>query len=135
MTRHRINLTTTGNARALRSNLTDAEQMLWRAIRGKQLCDVRFRRQHPVGKYIADFACPDRMLIVELDGGQHQEQVVYDEARTGFLQAQGWTVLRFWNSEVLENLEGVLAVICETLSSPPPSQPSPLQGEGVSSTD
>jgi very-short-patch-repair endonuclease len=131
MTRHRINVTTTGNARALRTDMTDAERMLWQALRGKQLHDARFRRQHPVGKYIADFACPDEKLIVELDGGQHQEQVAYDEARTVFLRAQGWEVLRFWNNEVLENLEGVLAKIVEHLESPPPSQPSPLQGEGA----
>ena len=124
MTRHRINITTTGNARALRIDMTNAERMLWQAMRNRQLCDARFRRQHPVGKYIADFACPDRKLIVELDGGQHQEQAVYDEARTGFLQAQGWRVLRFWNNEVMENLEGVLAKVVEHLTSSPPSQPS-----------
>src|SRR5687768_8810732 len=95
MTRHRISITTTGNARALRTDMTDAERALWHAIRGKQLHDCRFRRQHPAGRYIADFACPDRKLIVELDGGQHQDQVAYDDARTIYLQLQGWRVLRF----------------------------------------
>jgi very-short-patch-repair endonuclease len=111
--------------------MTDAEQRLWQAIRGKQILNHRFRRQHPIGKYIADFACIDKKLIIELDGGQHQEQIAYDEKRTVFLNAQGWQVLRFWNNDVLNNLEGVLVNIAEALTTLPPSQPSPCMGEGV----
>lgn len=115
----RIKLETTGHARVLRADMTAAERKLWHAIRGKQIYDCRFRRQHPVGSYITDFACIERMLVIELDGGQHQEQLGYDERRTAFLEARGWRVLRFWNNEVMENLDGVLWRIVEVLSSAP----------------
>jgi very-short-patch-repair endonuclease len=127
----RIKPESTANARSLRTEMTEAERRLWQAIRGKQLQECRFRRQYPIGPYIADFACIDRKLVLELDGGQHQEQIEYDKRRTEFLQSQGWRVLRFWNNDVLKNLDGVLASIAEALSALPPSQPSPLQGEGV----
>ena len=81
----------------------------------------RFRRQHPIGKYIADFACIEQKIVIELDGGQHQEQLVYDEQRSAFLRAQGWQVVRFWNNDVLNNLDGVLLVIAERLIAAPPS--------------
>jgi len=129
----RIKKQTTENARALRSDMTDAERRLWQTIRGKQLCDCRFRRQHPIGPYIADFACIDKKLVIELDGGQHQDQIAYDEQRTAFLQAQEWRVLRFWNNDVLSNLEGILASIVDALNALPPSQPSPCKGEGAKS--
>jgi very-short-patch-repair endonuclease len=112
--------TTTRNARSLRSNLTDAEQLLWQALRQKQLHGNRFRRQHPIGKYIADFACIEQKLVIELDGGQHQEQAIYDAQRTAFIETQGWRVLRFWNNEVLGNLAGVLRKIAEELKVLPP---------------
>lgn len=113
------------NARLLRSDMTIAEHKLWQAISGKQIEDCRFRRQHPIGPYIADFACTDKSLVIELDGGQHQEQVAYDERRTKFLQMHGWRVLRFWNNDVLNNLDGVLAKVIEVLTAAPPSRPSP----------
>ncbi len=97
MMRRRISPVTTTRARSLRGAMTDAERLLWRALRGKQLNDHRFRRQHPIGKYIADFACIEQKIAIELDGGQHQERLVYDEQRSAFLQAQGWQVVRFWN--------------------------------------
>jgi very-short-patch-repair endonuclease len=121
MIARRINLVTTSRARVLRRNLTDVERMLWRSLRDKQLDGHRFRRQHPIGKYIADFACIEQMLVIELDGGQHQEQLVYDEQRTNFLQSQGWQDLRFWNNDVLNNLDGVLITIIERLKVLPPS--------------
>jgi adenine-specific DNA-methyltransferase len=96
--------------------MTDAEQLLWRSLRSKQLNGHRFRRQHPIAQYIADFACIEQKLVVEIDGGQHQEQVEYDERRTAFLQKQGWQVLRFWNNDVLNNLDGVLSIIAENLT-------------------
>jgi very-short-patch-repair endonuclease len=105
--------------------MTLAEQALWRAIRGKQLEGPRFRRQHPIGPYIADFACIDKSMVIELDGGQHQERAEYDARRTEVLQLHGWRVLRFWNNEVLSNLDGVLASIVDALTATPPSQPSP----------
>jgi very-short-patch-repair endonuclease len=100
--------------------MTDAKRALWRALRSKQLNGYRFRRQHPVGQYIADFACIEQKIAIELDGGQHQEQCAYDEQRSAFLQAQGWRVLRFWNNEVMSNLDGVLAVVVGNLTAVPP---------------
>ncbi|HYD96763.1 MAG TPA: endonuclease domain-containing protein [Noviherbaspirillum sp.] len=129
--RRRIKPERTINARALRSDLTIAEYKLWQALRGKQVGACRFRRQHPIGRYIADFACINKMLVIELDGGQHQEQTEYDNRRTAALQQQGWRVLRFWNNDVLENFEGVLAVVADALAVVPPSQPSPCKGEGA----
>jgi len=111
----------TENARSLRSNMTDVERILWRTIRGRQLHGHRFRRQHPIGPYIADFACLDKKCVIELDGGQHQSQVDYDENRTLFLQKRGWKVLRFWNNDVLNNLDGVVSTVVATLGALPPS--------------
>ncbi len=130
MTRKRINQATTTRARALRSAMTDAEQKLWRALRGRQIDGCRFRRQHPIGSFIADFACIEHKLVVELDGGQHQDQLEYDERRTAFLIAQGWRVLRYWNNDVMQNLEGVLADVVAALGVSLPSQPCPCEGEG-----
>ena len=123
--KRRIKEETTSNARSLRSNMTDAERILWHAIRGRPLHNYRFRRQHPIGPYIADFACLDKKCVLELDDGQHQNQVTHDEYRTLFLQGQGWQVLRFWNHDVLNNLEGVLLTVVATLA----ALPQPFQGE------
>ncbi|MFC5570928.1 endonuclease domain-containing protein [Lysobacter yangpyeongensis] len=95
-------------ARTLRNHATDAERALWRALRGKQLDGFRFRRQVPIGGYIADFACPQAKLIVEIDGGQHALQAEYDAARTRKLEALGYRVLRYWNGDVLLRLESVV---------------------------
>jgi very-short-patch-repair endonuclease len=101
------------NARILRSNMTDAEKMLWSRVRRKQILGVPFYRQKPIGNYIVDFYAPQANLVIELDGGQHlePEQHRYDEQRTLYLQNQGVSVLRFTNFEVLKNIEGVMAVI------------------------
>ena len=121
MATRRINLRTTTRARTLRRNLTDVERILWRALRDKQLGGHRFRRQHPIGRYIADFVCIEQKLVIELDGSQHQEQLDYDKKRTDFLQSQGWLVLRYWNNDILNNLDGVLTTIAENLKVLPPS--------------
>jgi BirA family biotin operon repressor/biotin-[acetyl-CoA-carboxylase] ligase len=98
-------------ARALRRNLTDAERKLWHALRRDAL-GVNFRRQHPIGNYIVDFVCLDRKLVIEADGGQHAEaQAAHDAARTAWLEQQGYEVLRFWNTDILTNIEGVVDVI------------------------
>ena len=121
MTVTRINSVTTTRARSLRRGMTDAERFLWKVLRSKKINGHRFRRQHPIGQYIADFACIEQRIVIELDGGQHQEQNIYDEQRSVCLQAQGWRVLRFWNNEVLNNIDGVLTVIAENLTGAPPS--------------
>ncbi len=118
-------------AKHLRRNSTDAEINLWSRIRNRQLQGWKFRRQSPVGKYIVDFACAELRLVVEIDGGQHAEQVLYDLGRTRFLQSKGYKVVRFWNNEVLGNIEGVLEALTLTLSQRERElSPSPLRGEG-----
>jgi very-short-patch-repair endonuclease len=121
----------TKRAQELRKNLTDAEQHLWRILKRHQIAGVKFRRQQPLGSFIVDFVCFERRLIVEVDGGQHAEQVPYDEQRTGWLEAQGYCVLRFWNNDVLANAEGVADAIGNAVErrSPPPPQSSPARGE------
>ena len=105
----------TKRAKALREKQTDAEQKLWRALKGKQLDGVKFRRQHPVGDYILDFYCPAAQLCVEVDGGQHNEPAnsQRDAIRTSHLEKRGITVMRVWNFEIFENLDGVLEAISE----------------------
>ena len=101
-------------ARDLRRNMTDAEQRLWHYLRRRQLAGHRFRRQCPVGPYVADFACLERRLIIELDGGQHAGSA-HDRCRDAYLHRCGFRVLRFWNNLVFENLEGVLFEIDRAL--------------------
>ena len=113
----RLSDKTTNNARKLRKNMTEVEQLLWQKIRGRQLQNFRFRRQHPIASYIVDFVCLEVELIIELDGSQHIEQFEYDIARDKSLTQSGYKVLRFWNNEVLENMDGVLEVIRQYLSS------------------
>ena len=124
----RISSKVTKNARALRKNMTDVELLLWHKIRSRQLQNIRFRRQHPIGRYIVDFICLETKLIIELDGGQHADQKSYDTMRDTWLSQQGFKILRFWNNDILENMDGVIEFISQHL---PPSQPSPLKGEGV----
>ena len=114
--------------RKLRNNPTDAEALLWRQLRGRQLEGCKFRRQHPFLDFILDFACLERKLVVELDGGQHADAATYDARRTASLENAGFTVLRFWNNDVFENTDGVLEVILEALrarATPSPPKPSP----------
>ncbi|MCF8719556.1 endonuclease domain-containing protein [Nitrospina gracilis] len=98
----------------LRRNLTDAERKLWGALRNRQLQGNKFRRQVPLATYVVDFVCMEKQVVVEVDGGQHLDSAK-DAKRTAALEDQGFQVLRFWNNEVLQNLDGVLQVILENL--------------------
>ena len=102
--------TTQQQARALRINPTDAERKLWSLLRGRQIDGFRFRRQHPAPPYILDFACPEAMIAIEADGGQHNGSA-RDEHRDKGLKSLGWRVLRFWNNDILANPEGVAETI------------------------
>ncbi len=115
-------------ARELRKNLTEAERTLWKYLRLRQFDGNKFRRQQPIGKYIVDFVCFEKKLIVEVDGGQHNEQVIYDSGRNEWLKKQGFRILRFWNNQVLKEIDGVEGSIMEALSSysyPPHLNPPP----------
>ena len=119
----------TRNARNLRNNLTDAEKLLWGRLRMRQFHGLKFRRQQPIENYIIDFLCYEKRLIIELDGGQHALMAPQDAKRTNFLESKGFLVLRFWNNEVFENIEGVLDRIAETINTGHPHPTLPLQGE------
>ena len=102
-------------ARVLRRGQTDTEKKLWYLLRGRELKGFKFRRQFPIGPYIADFCCWERRLVVELDGGQHAVDIAKDKRRTLFLNQQGYKVIRFWDNEVLTQTASVLEVILEEL--------------------
>lgn len=108
-------------SKQLRKQMTPEELRLWYLLRGRRFYGYKFRRQMPVGTYIVDFACFKAKLIVELDGGQHQEKEAYDLRRTTLLNANGWDVLRFWNNEFRANEEEVMMVILQRLQSLMPS--------------
>jgi len=101
----------TGRARRLRRDATDVEALLWRRIRNRQLDEMKFRRQEPILGFTVDFVCHERRLVLELDGGQHDAQAERDARRTKALEQAGFRVLRFWNNEVIDNLDGVLDTI------------------------
>jgi very-short-patch-repair endonuclease len=115
-------------ARKLRENATDVERILWRALRESTL-GVKFRRQHPIGRRIADFACPAAKLAIELDGSQHIAGAAADARRDDELADHGYRVIRFWNNDIIQNLEGVLMAIQRELEQPPP-HPGPLRPQG-----
>jgi len=106
-------------AKKLRISSTDTEKYLWKYLRGRQLEGTKFRRQHSIGKYIVDFINLERKIIIEVDGGQHLENKK-DKLRDKWLEEQGYEVLRFWDNEVFNNIEGVLGAIREKLLSPSP---------------
>ena len=121
------------NARTLRRGMTDSERSLWAGLRAEQL-GFRFRRQHPFGNYVADFACLAPKLVVELDGSQHADRAAYDAARDRFFRDHGFEVLRFGSNEPLRNLDGVRAVILDKLKELAGERPHPNpppEGEGV----
>jgi very-short-patch-repair endonuclease len=102
-------------ARGLRKNLTETEDILWGRLRNRQLEGCKFRRQQPLGRFVADFVCLEKSLIVELDGGHHADQSERDHERDSFLKESGYKVLRFWNHEVTSDIEKVLATIRQNL--------------------
>ncbi len=122
-------------AKALRQNMTDAERLLWKHLRAHRFSGHKFRRQQPIGSYIVDFIHYGARLIVECDGGQHNDSQ-YDRRRDAWLEAQGFRVLRFWNHEILNKTESVLSTVFEALSplsgrfTPLSPNPSPARGEG-----
>jgi very-short-patch-repair endonuclease len=101
-------------ARRLRQSSTDAERRMWSALRDRRLTRYKFRRQHPVGDFILDFAYTEFRLMIELDGGQHTDDLA-DIRRTAWLEGQGWKVIRFWNNDILTNTDGVLQAILRAL--------------------
>ena len=101
----------TSKSRSLRQNQTDVECLLWQKLRNRQLLNYKFRRQFPIDPYIADFSCLELKLIIEMDGSQHFEQVNYDKGRDFYLAQRGFKVIRFWNNDIINNIEGVLEKI------------------------
>jgi very-short-patch-repair endonuclease len=126
----------TGIARRLRAQMTDAERKLWFALRDRRFANFKFRRQVLIGPYIVDFVCFDARLIIEVDGGQHADSAS-DTERDGWFAANEFRVLRFWNNDVLSNLEGVMTSTLAQLSKTPHpdramrDRPSPARGEGL----
>ncbi|HZP75624.1 MAG TPA: DUF559 domain-containing protein [Pseudolabrys sp.] len=104
-------------SRELRHSQTDAERKLWFALRDRRLAGHKIVRQEPIGLYIADFVCREQKLIIEVDGSQHADSL-RDKVRDAFLQSEGYRVLRFWNTDVLKNKDGVLSVIRDNLKTP-----------------
>ncbi|MCX5805797.1 MAG: endonuclease domain-containing protein [Proteobacteria bacterium] len=120
-------------AKGLRKRSTDVERLLWSRLRTGRFEGLKFRRQHSIGHYIVDFVCLERKLIIELDGGQHAlpDTVPKDRQRDVWLEKEGYTVMRFWDNEVLMNTNGVLETIQERLYRTPSPQSPPLKGGEV----
>jgi very-short-patch-repair endonuclease len=102
-------------AQELRRNPTEAERKLWQHLRLRQIEGCKFRRQQPLGSYIVDFVCLEKRIVIEVDGGQHNAQVIYDRQRTAWIEEQGFRVLRFWDNEVMQNIEAVKEAIWQAL--------------------
>jgi very-short-patch-repair endonuclease len=118
-------------ARNLRRNQTEAEKRLWYKLRDRRFLGLKFKRQQTVEGYIGDFVCFEKRLVIELDGGQHAEMLDYDAKRTEFLEARGFLVKRYWNNDVMTNMDGVLQDITHTLEASNTLTPAlSLQGEG-----
>ena len=119
--------------RTLRKRMTDAERRLWYYLRDRRLGGWKFRRQYPVGPYIVDFICPEKNVVIEVDGGQHAENEEMDLQRSAYLNKMGYRVFRFWNNQVLQEteaiLEAILAILAEGKQNSPSPQPSPPLGE------
>ncbi len=107
----------TQRAKELRRNSTEAERVIWSSLRSRQFGNYKFRRQQPIGSFIVDFVCFEKKLIIELDGGQHMEDESYDTKRTKWLEGQGFSVIRFWNNQVLRDVDAVKTKILSALQS------------------
>ena len=116
-------------AKTLRKSQTNAEKLLWKHLRAKQMEGLKFRRQQPIGNYVIDLICLEKSLVIEVDGGQHADNKK-DAERDAWLKLEGFKVLRFWNNEVLTNMKGVLEMIRENCLNHPPLTP-PLKGGGI----
>jgi very-short-patch-repair endonuclease len=120
-------------ARALRKRMTDAERLLWRHLRNRELGGWKFRRQYPVGPFIVDFICLEKNVVIEVDGGQHADKEELDSQRSAYLNKMGYKVFRFWDNEVLQEtqavLTGILAILAKSYQNSPSPQPSPPSGE------
>ncbi len=121
--------------RKLRKNPTEAEKKIWQTLRGNQIFNHKFRRQHPYENFILDFVCVEAKLVIEIDGGQHAENITYDQDRSRKLEHAGFKVLRFWNNQVLNELEAVKHTIWMALQDTHPHPNPPLEGEGTSFSD
>jgi very-short-patch-repair endonuclease len=117
-------------AKDLRQLATDAEQRLWWRLRNRQVCNAKFRRQHPLPPYVVDFVCLEQRLIIGADGGQHLGRQAHDEKRTAFFEMRGFRVLRFWNHEILTQTEDVLEAIFRALNETPHPNPLPKGERG-----
>jgi len=113
------------HAKEMRSQQTEAEHRLWQLVRAHRFAGYKFRRQVPLDFYVADFVCFAERLIIELDGGQHQPSSPQEAERSRFLEGQGYRILRFWNNDVMQNIDGVLHVIAEAAPAPLPPTPDP----------
>ena len=104
-------------ARVLRKNMTSQEKALWKLLRNSKLNNYKFRRQYPIGDYIVDFICIEKFLIIEIDGGQHNEtkNIEYDTTRTHYLEKRGFKVIRFWNNDIDKNMDGVYETLLQNL--------------------
>nr|WP_085218729.1 endonuclease domain-containing protein [Allosphingosinicella indica] len=114
----------TARSRELRANATEAERLLWRHLSARRIEGVRFNRQFPIGPFICDFVSRSARLIIEVDGGQHAERSEEDARRAAYLRSQGYRVIRFWNNDVLANIDGVVVRIAEILTDRPSPSPS-----------
>lgn len=103
-------------ARALRKNMTDAENRMWYYLRSRRLCGHKFVRQYMIGRYIVDFICREKKLVVEIDGGQHLTAFAYDTQRSLYLESLGYRMLRVWNHEVFNNIQGVMDSILHLIN-------------------
>jgi very-short-patch-repair endonuclease len=123
-----MNTNITKAAKTFRKNPTKAERLLWKNLRAKQLEEFKFRRQQPIGNYVVDFVCFEKQIVIEVDGGQHAREIIKDKEREKWLKKQGFKILRFWNNEVLRNIEGVIEEITKNCIFHP-LLTSPIKGE------
>lgn len=120
-------------ANVLRKNMTEAERLLWRHLRNRQIAGCKFRRQHPVGPFVVDFICIEERIIIELDGGQHAFSIDADVRRSEYLKSRGYEVMRFWNNDVMQGTDAVFNVIHQALERPSPRPSLPAGDSGNTS--